>query len=98
MRKITTTLACISLLLSGCKHTVDTGLATSPRIPDLPVELEKMPESLPQIQSNTMGDLVIVGSEDDIRYNQVAHQLRDVITIYNCVKEAYNNKKEIKCQ
>lgn len=86
------------LVLAACHHTQpDTGLARAPVIPELPAVLSKKADSLPQITDNTMGGLVVDGTNTDIKYNDISHQLNAVIDVYNCVRESINNKKEIKC-
>lgn len=87
----------LALLLSACGHDAQTGLAKPVRIPDLPTALATKATSLPPITDNSMGGIVLHGAEDDMQYNNVAHQLNAVIDIYNCVKESINKKKEIKC-
>lgn len=83
--------------LSACKTTSpDTGLGYSPQIPELRPELATKAKALPPITDNTMGGSQIQGAQDDMQYNSVAHQLNTVIDIYNCVRTAINNRKDIR--
>lgn len=80
-------------LLASCGHDQETGLANWPVIPDLPHELNKKAEKLPDIKDNSIGALVIDGTETDIKYNDVSTRLNAVLDIYECVKTSFNNKK-----
>jgi hypothetical protein len=94
MKKIT--LALSVLLLAGCK-TTDTGLATPVQIPPLPANLAQKAGPLPANDDITMGGQVKDNTNNIIEYNSVSTQLNKVIELYDCVREAVNNKKEIKC-
>lgn len=85
------------LLLSACKTTEDTGLAASVQIPPIP---EKLAQRAGQLQASgdvTMGGQVKDNTNNIQEYNAKAFQVNDLIDLYNCVREAVNNKKEIKC-
>lgn len=87
-----------ALLLGACfGNSPDTGLATNIKLPELPANLAVKAQSLPPITDNTMGGLVTDGADSDMRYNAEAHQKNKLIDLYNCVKDAINNGKEIKC-
>jgi hypothetical protein len=85
------------LLLSACGHT-DTGLAPQIQVPPLPENLAKKATALPASADVTMGGQVKDNTANIQEYNAKAFQLNDVIDLYNCVRDAINNKKEIKCQ
>lgn len=85
------------LLLAGCTHTPDTGLAVAPQIPELPANLAERAKPLPKLVDPTMGALVLDGTAADQQYNAVGHRNNKLIDLYNCVRDAINNKKEIKC-
>ena len=79
-------------LLAACGDK-ESGLGRIPTIPDLPPELNKKAEKLPPITDNSMGGLVIDGTNTDIKYNEVSTRLNTVLDIYECVKTSFNNKK-----
>ena len=83
------------LLLSACMSTNDgvDVLAKPVQVPELPENLSIKAERLPDIQDNTMGGLVIDGTETDMKYNAVAHQLNKVIEVYQCVRISINEKR-----
>lgn len=87
----------VAFLLSACA-TPDTGLAPAVQIPPLPENLAQKPEPLPPITDPSMGGLVEANIESTKKYNAVSFQLDRVIELYNCVRDAVNNKKEFKCQ
>ena len=76
---------------------MDTGLAKPVRIPDIPPGLSEKAGQLPQLTDPSMGALVLDGAASDMQYNAEAHQKNKLIDLYNCVKDAINNGKEIKC-
>jgi hypothetical protein len=86
------------LLLAGCfdeGHKVEsTGLGYQAQIPELPPELAIKAKALEPITDATMGGTQIQGAKDDMQYNSVAHQNNALIDIYNCVRNAVNNKGE----
>jgi hypothetical protein len=86
------------LLLSGCTTPSDTGLAVGVQVPPLPKSLAQRAESLPPNTDTTMGGQVLDNTRNIRAYNEKAFQVNDLIDLYNCVREAVNNKKEIKCQ
>lgn len=85
----------LALLLSACK--TDTGLATSVQIPPIPENLAQRAGPLPASTDITMGGQVLDNTRNIRQYNDTAFQVNDLIDLYNCVREAVNNKKEIKC-
>lgn len=87
----------LALLLSACSTPVDTGLATPMQVPPLPENLAVKAKALPPSTDLTMGGQVQDNTRNIREYNGVSTQLNYVIDIYNCVREAINNKKEIKC-
>lgn len=94
MRKFISVLIAMSLV--ACSHKPETGLALGPRIPDLPANLAKKAGPLPPITDASMGGLVLEGTASDMKYNEVSHQLNNLIDVYNCVKISINEKKDIK--
>ena len=87
----------LALLLSACK-TTDTGLTTSVQIPPIPEKLAQRAGPLTENTDTTMGGQVMDNTRSIRQYNDKAFQVNDLIDLYNCVREAVNNKKEIKCQ
>jgi hypothetical protein len=86
-----------SLFLVGCK-TTDTDLATPIQIPPIPENLAQRAGPLPANEDTTMGGQVLDNTRNIREYNSVASQLNNVLDLYNCVREAVNQKKEIECQ
>lgn len=86
-----------ALLLSACKTTTDTGLTTGVQIPPIPENLAQRAEALPPNTDITMGGQVQDNTRNIREYNAKAFQVNDLIDLYNCVREAVNNRKEIKC-
>lgn len=91
------TVLVLALLLSACKTTPDTGLTTTVQIPPIPENLAQRAKSLPANADTTMGGQVLDNTRTIREYNAVGFQVNDLIDLYNCVREAVNNKKEIKC-
>lgn len=91
------TVLVLALLLSACKTTPDTGLTTTVQIPPIPENLAQRAKSLPANTDTTMGGQVLDNTRTIREYNAVGFQVNDLIDLYNCVREAVNNKKEIKC-
>ena len=87
----------VALLLSACTTTPDTGLATGMQVPPIPEKLAERAGPLPENTDITMGGQVQDNTRNIRAYNQRAFQVNDLIDLYNCVREAINNKKEIKC-
>ena len=85
------------LLLAACKTTGDTGLVTGVQIPPIPEKLAQKAGPLPPNEDITMGGQVKDNTHNIREYNAKAFQVNDLIDLYNCVREAVNNKKEIKC-
>lgn len=85
------------LFLSACATKPDTGLAPPVQIPPLPEKLAQRAGPLPQSADVTMGGQVLDNTQNIRQYNDKAFQVNDLIDLYNCVREAINNKKEIKC-
>ena len=83
------------LLLSACAQVPDTGLAEQIKVPDLPETLAEKAKPLPPLTDTSMGGLVVDGTNSDMQYNSVSHQLNSVIDLYNCVKPSTNEKKDI---
>jgi len=88
----------VLLLLSACKTPDDTGLVVGVQIPAIPESLAQRAEALPPNTDTTMGGQVLDNTRNIRAYNEKAFQVNDLIDLYNCVREAVNNKKEIKCQ
>jgi hypothetical protein len=86
------------LMLSACGDKEDTGLAPQVRIPPIPDNLAQRARPLPLNSDTTMGGQVKDNTSNIIKYNAKSFQVNDLIDLYNCVREAVNNKKEIKCQ
>lgn len=87
-----------ALLLSACKTAPDTGLTPGVQIPPIPENLARKAEQLPPNSATSMGGQVLDNTRNIRAYNEKAFQVNDLIDLYNCVREAVNNKKEIKCQ
>lgn len=87
----------VALLLSACGGK-ETGLAPAVQIPPLPGNLAQKAEPLAPITDPTMGGLVQANVDSRRQYNAVSFQLNKVIDLYICVRDAVNNKKELKCQ
>lgn len=85
------------LLLSGCTTPPDTGLVTGVQVPPIPRNLAQRAEALPANTDPTMGGQVLDNTRNIKKYNEKAFQVNDLIDLYNCVREAINNKKEIEC-
>jgi hypothetical protein len=87
----------LALLTTACAGK-ETGLAPAVQIPPLPGNLAQKAEPLPPITDPTMGGLVQANVDTSKRYNAVSFQLNKIIDLYVCVKDAVNDKKELKCQ
>lgn len=94
MKKLILALALLTTACAGKQ----TGLAPAVQVPPLPGNLAQKAEPLPPITDPTMGGLVQANVDTSRRYNAVSFQLNKIIDLYVCVKDAVNNKKEIKCQ
>lgn len=94
MKKLILALALLTTACAGKQ----TGLAPAVQIPPLPGNLAQKAEPLPPITDPTMGGLVQANVDTSKRYNAVAFQLNKIIDLYICVKDAVNNKEELKCQ
>lgn len=92
------TLLVFALFLSGCATAPETGIATGMQIPPLPEKLAQKAGSLNPNEDTTMGGQVLDNTQNIRQYNDKAFQVNDLIDLYNCVRDAVNNKKEIKCQ
>lgn len=88
----------LALLLAGCSTTHDTGLVKGVQIPPIPENLAQKAEALPANSDTSMGGQVLDNTRNIREYNVKAFQVNDLIDLYNCVRDAVNNKKEIKCQ
>jgi hypothetical protein len=87
----------LALLTTACAGK-QTGLAPAVQVPPLPGNLAQKAEPLPPITDPTMGGLVQANVDTSKRYNAVSFQLNKIIDLYICVKDAVNDKKELKCQ
>lgn len=87
----------LALLLAACNTTKDTGLVAGVQIPPIPENLAQKAGPLSTNEDTTMGGQVRDNTNNIREYNAKAFQVNDLIDLYNCVKEAVNNKKEIKC-
>ena len=83
--------------MSACK-TPDTGLALQVQVTPIPENLAQRAGPLPPNSDITMGGQVLDNTQNIRTYNEKAFQVNDLIDLYNCVREAINNKKEVKCQ
>lgn len=92
MRTLLTLVLCVSL--SGC--CTPTPPPNSVRIPDLPPQLQIRAQPLPKLIDPTMAAQTNDSVNTDMKYNAVATQLNQVLTIYDCIKVAVNDKKDIK--
>ena len=88
----------VLLLLAACKTTDDTGLVVGVQVPPLPETLAQKAEALQPNTDTSMGGQVLDNTRNIKKYNEKAFQVNDLIDLYNCVREAVNTKKEIKCQ
>lgn len=86
-----------ALLLSACKTAPDTGLTTGVQVPPIPEKLAQRAGPLSENSDTTMGGQVLDNTRNIRAYNARGFQVNDLIDLYNCVREAVNNKKEIKC-
>lgn len=87
----------VALLTTACAGK-ETGLAPAVQVPALPMNLSQKAEPLPPITDPTMGGLVQANVDTSRQYNAVSFQLNKLIDLYECVRDAVNNKKELKCQ
>ncbi len=88
----------LSLLSLAACSKPDTGLVVGIQVPALPENLAQKAKQLPASEDVTMGGQVQDNTSNIRSYNSVAFQTNYLIDLYNCVREAVNNKKEIKCQ
>lgn len=88
----------LSLLSLTACSTKDTGLVVGIQVPPLPASISEKAKQLPASEDVTMGGQVQDNTSNIRSYNSVAFQTNYLIDLYNCVREAVNNKKEIKCQ
>lgn len=86
-----------ALALGACRSTTDTGIVVGVQVPPLPENLAQKAEPLPPSDDATLGGIIRDSARNIREYNAKAFQLNDVIDLYNCVREAINKKKEIKC-
>ena len=86
----------LALFISACKTTPDTGLAPQVQIPPIPENLAQRADQLPPSSDITMGGQVLDNTQNIRAYNEKAFQVNDLIDLYNCVREAINNNKEVK--
>lgn len=84
-----------TLLLAGCGSS-DAGVQV--QLPPLPSSLASKSENLPPNTNTSMGAQVLDNTSNIRAYNRVATDKNALIDLYNCVRDAVNNKKEIKCQ
>lgn len=95
MRTIFTSLMAL-LLLSGCAgdpEPVPAGVVPV-RMPDLPPELAKKAERLPDITDNTLGGAVQAEMQATVGFNDVSFKYNKLIDLYNCIQVAINEKKD----
>lgn len=85
------------IFLSACAHDTDIGLANPVKIPDLPLSLAIRADRLPDLTDPSMGAQQIDSTATDIKYNNVAFQVNNLIDLYQCVQKSINEKKDIKC-
>lgn len=95
MKKVIAIISCLALV--ACTTRPDTGLAPSVQVPPIPERLAQRAGPLPENTDVTMGGQVLDNTRNIRAYNAAAFQVNDLIDLYNCVREAVNNKKEIKC-
>lgn len=93
MRKAITLVLILSLLASCGK---ETGLAPAVQIPPLPNNLAVKSYALAPNSDVSMGAQVTDNTTNIRAYNQVATDKNRLIDVYNCVRDAVNNKKELK--
>lgn len=92
MRTLLTLVLCASL--SGCCTPTPTPNVV--RIPDLPANLQLRAAPLPKLIDPTMAAQTNDSVNTDMKYNAVATQLNQVLTIYDCIKVAVNEQKNMK--
>lgn len=89
-------IAAALLFLSACSTTGTPPGVESVRIPDLPAELSKRADRLPDLTDTSMGAAHVDGAKTDAKYNEVAHQTNRLIDFYGCVQRSINTRKDIK--
>lgn len=83
-----------ALLLSACASTSQGNPGVEPvKVPALPPALAVKAERLPDLTDNTMGGRELDGAATDRAYNEIAHRLNSIITVYLCVEKSINNKE-----
>lgn len=85
-----------AFLLSAC-NPKQSPIVSSPRVPDLPANLAIAATNLPLISDTTMGTAHIQGVKDDMQYNALRDRYNNLLSLYNCIKESINKRKEVKC-
>lgn len=85
----------LALLLSACKHT-DTGNGLM--IPPVPSQLADKARPLPANNDATFAGQIRDNNNNIRAYNKVASEKNALLDLYNCVRDAINNRKEPKCQ
>lgn len=84
----------VGLLLAGCEHT-DTGNRLT--IPPVPSQLAERAEDLPPSTDKTFAGQIRDNNNSIKAYNKVGSEKNALLDLYNCVREAINNRKEPKC-
>jgi hypothetical protein len=72
------------------------GKAPAPKVPALPDALARKAGALPPLTDPSVAGQQKDAADTDRRYNDVAHQLNNVIDAWFCVKDALNEEKDAK--
>ncbi len=72
------------------------GKAPAPKMPALPKTLAKRAGPLPPLTDPSVAGQQKDAADTDRRYNDVAHQLNNVLDAWDCVLDALNNEKDAK--
>jgi hypothetical protein len=100
MKKIIGLIAVGVLLSAGSCKTTDSAseLARPVAMPDLPKELDKEYQRLPDLKDPSLGGIIVDSSEASAKYNDVAFNNNRLVQFYKCVQKSKNERKEIdKC-
>lgn len=72
------------------------GEAPAPKVPELPANLRKKADRLPELTDRTVEGQQKDAMETDRAYNSIAFQLNAVIDAWECVRSTLNDNKDPK--